>query len=99
MEKIIWTKLALQDIIDIEEYIAKNSELYAKQTIETFFRRVQLLIDFPSAGRIVPEINKTKIRELIEGNYRIVYTTKNKQLIILRVHHASRLITKSTRLK
>lgn len=99
MEKIIWTKLAMQDIVDIEEYISKTSELYAQRTIENFFKRVQILIEFPHAVRVVPEINKTKIRELIEGNYRIVYTTKPKQIFILRVHHAARLITKSTRLK
>ena len=99
MEKIIWTKLAMQDVIDIEEYISKTSKLYAQRTIENFFKRLQILIDFPNVGRIVPEINKTKIKELIEGNYRIVYTTKSKQIFILRVHHAARLITKTTRLK
>jgi len=82
MEKIVWTKLALEDIIDIENYIAKHSKLYAQLTIENFFKRVKMLINFPEAGRIVPEINKTKIRELIEGNYRIVYTTKAKQIYI-----------------
>lgn len=98
MEKIVWTKLALEDIIDIEEYIAKNSKLYAQLTIENFFKRVKMLINFPQAGRVVPEINKTKIRELIEGNYRIVYTTKAKIVYILRVHHSARLLTKAIRL-
>jgi hypothetical protein len=37
MEEIIWTKLAFRDTIDIHDYIAKDSELYARKTIESFF--------------------------------------------------------------
>ncbi|MEO8762208.1 MAG: type II toxin-antitoxin system RelE/ParE family toxin [Bacteroidia bacterium] len=99
MEKIIWTKLAFQDIDDIDDYISKDSEAYARKTIESFFKRVQVLVDFTEAGRIVPEIGKKQIRELIEGNYRIIYTAKKNMIYILRVHHASRLITKSIKLK
>ena len=99
MEEIIWTKLAFRDAIDIHDYIAKNSELYARKTIESFFERVKILIEFPNAGRVVPEINKRPIKELIEGNYRIIYTSKKRKIYILRVHHSSRLITKSLKLK
>lgn len=99
MEEIIWTKLAFRDIIDIHDYIAKNSELYVRKTVESFFERVKILVEFPNAGRVLPEISKRTIKELIEGNYRIIYTNKKRKIYILREHHSSRLITKSLKLK
>ncbi len=46
----------------------------------------------PELGRKVPEQDNFKIRELIEGNYRIIYQY-NKHLNsieIITVHHSSR---------
>jgi plasmid stabilization system protein ParE len=46
-------------------------------------------------GRIVPEIEIVEIRELIEGNYRIIYRIFSKESIeILTVHHSARDIEK-----
>ena len=46
----------------------------------------------PELGRIVPERDDLSIRELIEGNYRIIYHFDNNldTVQILTVHHASR---------
>jgi len=45
----------------------------------------------PESGRIVPELENSEIRELIEGNYRIVYRIKTMEYVeILTVHHTSR---------
>jgi plasmid stabilization system protein ParE len=45
----------------------------------------------PEIGRIVPEKNDRKIRELIEGNYRIIYQFESLDKVeILLVHHSSR---------
>lgn len=63
------------------------------RTIEKLQNRVIILNTFPESWRIVPELNNPDIRELIEGNYRIVYFIKEKSnIIILRVHHTSQLI-------
>jgi toxin ParE1/3/4 len=45
----------------------------------------------PELGRIVPEKGDASIRELIEGNYRIIYEVKDPDRVeILLVHHSSR---------
>ena len=45
----------------------------------------------PELGRIVPELELENIRELIEGNYRIIYRKSEKQIIeILTIHHSAR---------
>jgi toxin ParE1/3/4 len=55
--------------------------------------RVDILIEHPEAGRIVPEFEDESIRELIEGSYRIIYKIKSfDELGVLRVHHSARLL-------
>ncbi|MDQ3021191.1 MAG: type II toxin-antitoxin system RelE/ParE family toxin [Bacteroidota bacterium] len=52
------------------------------------------MISHPKAGRIVPELSDEKIRELIKGNYRIIYRIVNKKKVdIITVHHSKRLLS------
>ena len=94
MVKINWTDQALSDLNDIGDYIASDSPKYAALTIERLFNSTDILKHSPLTGRIVPEINKPDIRELIRlSNYRIVYRIVSKiRIDILTVHHTARLI-------
>jgi plasmid stabilization system protein ParE len=93
MVKINWSILAAEDLEEIEEFISSDSPSYAAQTIEKIHSRTFILVSFPKAGRIVPEFDEPTVRELIEGNYRIVYWLKSAdEIIILRVHHSARLL-------
>jgi len=54
----------------------------------------RLIESKPLIGRIVPEVGQNDIREIITGNYRIIYQTKVKEsAYILTVHHSSRLLS------
>jgi mRNA-degrading endonuclease RelE of RelBE toxin-antitoxin system len=45
----------------------------------------------PEIDRIVPEKNEPNLRELIIGNFRIIYQIKSEtEIIILIVHYSSR---------
>jgi len=91
MVKIVWTDRAIQDLNDIGEFIAIDSERYAREVIGTLFESTDLIESHPKAGRIVPEYNVDYLRELIRGSYRIVYRIVNKSRIdILTVHHSAR---------
>ena len=90
MVKIVWTDFAIEDLRSIHEYIAKDSKRYADRHVEKLMTRVDQLENFPKSGRVVPEFDTPTIRELIEGNYRIVYKVSINQVAILRVHHAAR---------
>ena len=50
MAEIIWSKLALEDIESIHDFIAKESLFYAQKTIEEFFIRVTVLAKYPEIG-------------------------------------------------
>ncbi|MCX6323321.1 MAG: type II toxin-antitoxin system RelE/ParE family toxin, partial [Sphingobacteriales bacterium] len=58
--------------------------------VEKIIERVDQLQNFNKSGRVVPEFNSEAIRELIEGNYRIVYKISLNQITIIRIHHAAR---------
>jgi len=91
MVEVNWTPQSLQDIDSISQYISRDSVKYAKIQAKRFFEVVEILEEFPKTGRIVPELNKPNVRELILGNYRIVYKIiSTKSIDILTIHHSAR---------
>ena len=97
MAVINWTHRSVDDLKNIAEFIEKDSVKYASLTIQRLMNATHLLKENPRIGRKVPEAgHKDKIREIIQGNYRIIYQIANADLInILTVHHSSRKLTKS----
>jgi len=66
-------------------------------TVTKIHFRVSSLKSQPQLGRIVPEFEESNIRELISGNYRIVYEIiDNKKIDILRIYHSARLLKKES---
>ena len=96
MVKIVWTELSIGDLKEIFDNIAEDSMRYAAITTNKIYNKAQLLIDNPYIGRIVPEFSNKLIREVISGNYRIIYRLKSEvQVDILRVYHTARLLKKN----
>ena len=98
MAEVIWTDNALDDLNDIGEFIAKDSERYAQVTVLKLFTAVDILEYYPKKGFMVPELRDETIRQLKVDNYRIVYQFLEdiRLVTILTVHYSSRLIS-STR--
>ncbi len=93
MAKVSWSNLALEDLRSIHEYITQDSAKYAERLIDRIIERVDALEKHPRMGRVVPEFSVEDIRELIEGNYRIIYRIETDDKIgIVRVHHSARLL-------
>lgn len=91
MVQINWTRLAIEDLKSIFDYIARDSKRYAKIQLVKIKSRTQILKSNPQAGKLVLEIENPNIRELINGNYRIIYKVVNESRIdILTVHHSAR---------
>jgi len=95
MVKIVWTELSTRDLKAIFDYISEDSNRYAVITVNRIYKRVQPISENPYIGRMVPEVNKKLVREIFEGNYRIIYRIKGKtQVDILRIYHVARLLKK-----
>lgn len=88
--KVHWTSNALRHLLDIFEYIAADSDIYAQRMVDRLTRRSEQIGQFPLSGRAVPEFDFPDIREVIEGPYRIVYRVLSEQVDVLAVIHGAR---------
>jgi toxin ParE1/3/4 len=94
MVKVVWTQRALYDLEDIGDYISKDSIKYAKLTLEKLVDSASIIAINPLSGRIVPESNDKSIREIIKGNYRVIYQIhSDNSVFILTVFHTARLLS------
>lgn len=100
MAKIVWTETALSDLDNIGEYISKDSVKYAELTVLELFQSVDILETHPYAGVKVPEFKDESIRQIVYGNYRVIYEIINDfRIDILTVHHCARLISNNAHFK
>jgi plasmid stabilization system protein ParE len=90
--KIIWSPLSVERASEIADYIAQDKPSAAEKWINNVFSKVEQLKSSPEIGRIVPEINDTKFREIIYGNYRIIYRIEKKQISILTIRHGKQIL-------
>jgi toxin ParE1/3/4 len=90
--KVSWSPLAIDRVSEIAEYIARDNPEAAKSWVDTVFEKVASLKSYPENGRVVPEINNRAIRELLYGNYRIVYRVDEKRISILTVRHGKQIL-------
>lgn len=92
--QVIWMTLAPEDVENIAMFIAKDSSRYAEIQSARFFERTEILKSQPEIGRIVPELGEKSIRQLNEGNYRMIYqVASDSRINILTVHHQRRLLS------
>jgi plasmid stabilization system protein ParE len=87
-----WSPLALKRVEEIALYIKKDNPQAARDWIASVFSRVALLPKFPDSGRIVPEVNRDDVRELLLGAYRIIYRRRNEEVAVLTVRHGKQLL-------
>jgi addiction module RelE/StbE family toxin len=97
MVRINWTFQAREDLKNIADYISIYSVRYAKLQVVIIRTRTNVLKQHIESGKIVSEINDKCIREVIEGNYRIIYKiVSENQIDILTVHHSARDLKRRT---
>jgi toxin ParE1/3/4 len=90
--KVLWTRVAYKRLAEIYAYIEKDSPTNATKWANKLLDKVGGIKDFPRAGRVVPEIDVVKIREILFGNYRIVYKIKDETAFILTIRHFKQIL-------
>lgn len=90
MAQIIWTATARENLRGIVQYIAADSPMYARSFALRLRRGVSRLAKFPESGRRVSEDRSETYREVIVGNYRVVYRIAEDRVIIVTVLHGAR---------
>jgi len=89
--RVLWAPQAIQDVEAIRAHVARDSTHYADLVAERIITAVERLQDHPRSGRVVPELGDESIREVIHGNYRIIYRLRNDVVEIATVFHGARL--------
>jgi addiction module RelE/StbE family toxin len=89
--RIVWAPQAVEDVEAIRAYVARDSPHYADLVVERIVAAVALLASSPRSGRVVPEVGDESLREVIHGNYRIVYRLRHDIIQIVTVFHGARL--------
>ena len=90
--EVEWSPLSIQRVLELADYIALDKPDVATQWASDIFDSTEKLKEHPKLGRIVPEIKDDDFRELIEGNYRIVYWLGTSKISILTVCHGRQLL-------
>lgn len=87
--EIILTGRFLERVEEYSDYIALDDIPTAIMWAREVFDRCEQLRSHPKSGRIVPEFGRPEVRELIHGNYRLIYEVKTKQIDMLTIWHTS----------
>lgn len=95
MAEVRWTPQASDDLEAITNFIAVDSPHYASLFAIDVLASVERLVTFPHSGRMVPELKDPAVREIILGNYRIVYRVRRDFVELLTVYHGARLLDPS----
>jgi toxin ParE1/3/4 len=93
--RVIWTPEAQAHLDGIYQYIARDTPLYARQTVDKLTRRSEHLTRHPRSGRPVPQYDDDNLRELIVYPYRLIYRLKGDIIDIIAVFHGAQQLPES----
>jgi addiction module RelE/StbE family toxin len=91
---VLWTRPALDGLLEIVRHIQADNPTAARRFAERIKTKVARLERFPASGRVLPEFPASSLRELIVGNYRVIYRIVEppKTVEILAFRHGARLL-------
>lgn len=89
---IKWSPLSAERLSDIVSFISEDNPNAARKIAANIFSFVEKLTNFPKSGRIVPELSNAKYREVLVGNYRVIYSIVEDVIYILTIRHKKQLL-------
>ncbi len=92
MVQINWTDNAIADLLQIKEYISKDSEYYALKLVSELLKKPDILKKYPEFGTPVQELSQHNFRQLLHKSYKIFYQFRNNTIFIISLHHTKRLL-------
>jgi len=71
-------------------FIAEENPSAAAEWARGLFDSVRPLREFPEMGRVVPEVGRSEIREIMFREHRVVYRVAPRFVEVLTVRHGKR---------
>ena len=90
MARLVWTENARKDLRIIVDYISKRAPQAGRKTGFAIRQSVDILRYQPLLGSPIEETEEFNLREMYEGNFRIVYSYESSQVNIIKVIRAER---------
>ena len=87
--KVVFSARAQADLVEIYEFIALDSKVFAKRTVDQLIDLTRDLARFPNSGRIIARFNDPALRERFYRNYRIAYHVADNVIEIITIHHTA----------
>ena len=92
MAEVIWTVKAVEQIEEIASFIGKDSPFQARRVVQLIVKETRKLKEHSRVGKMVPEVQEDKYRELRVFSYRILYRILDENRIaVIGVVHGRRL--------
>jgi plasmid stabilization system protein ParE len=87
---VVWTQTAREQLDEIVGYIAGDSFDAALRVLDRILDAAESLSRLAHRGRVVPEIEDGKVREIFVFSYRLMYELQGNEVQILSVIHSAR---------
>jgi toxin ParE1/3/4 len=87
---LAWTETAWRDLERVADYVAEDSPSYAAALVRRIRDRARSLEELADRGRVVPELDDPRVRELLIGNYRLIYEISGESIHVLGLIHGAR---------
>ncbi|MBV1914431.1 MAG: type II toxin-antitoxin system RelE/ParE family toxin [Pseudomonadales bacterium] len=92
---VVWSPRARADLKDIHDYIAEDSPINAKKVVNRILEKAEFLTEFPTVGKMLPEVNNKLLREINVQSWRVIYHIRDNNISIVTVIHKRRHIESS----
>lgn len=87
---VVWTERARDDLVDIFRFIARNNREAAERWTARLIEQAELVTATPLGGRVVPELGRADVRDVLLRTYRIIYRVAGNDIRILTVFEGHR---------
>jgi len=84
--KIIYSKQAKGQLLNIKKFISKDNKEVANKYLLKIKRKIELISHYPYIGKINTTINKENIRDFVVCGYKVIYKINDNSINILAIY-------------
>lgn len=88
--EIAWTEPAVAEVSAYIDFLAELDPDAAERWYRAVIQAIERASGFPHIGRVVPELSREDVREVIVSKHRVIYRVTATHLVVWSVHHGHR---------
>lgn len=88
--RVVWSPRAIRRATEAALFITEENPSAAAEWARGLFDSARPLAQFPEMGRVVPEVGRSEIREIMFRRYRVIHRVAPRFVEVLTVRHGKR---------